>query len=86
MKEINDTKTGGRYLRGLKARREKQGLSVKKLSDESGISKDSIHKFEAEQARATTQAMTVLANILQCQTDDIANRQAIPPFSDIPRR
>ena len=81
--EINTTRTGGRYLKGLKARREKQGLSVKQLSDESTVTEDGIRRFEAREARANTPAISALANSLQCLPEVITKRQAEEPFAGI---
>lgn len=81
--EINTTKTGGRRLRGLKARREGQGLSVKELSDASGVSEDAIRRFEAGEARANTPAISALANNLRCQPEGIEKEQAEGPFAGI---
>ena len=84
--EINTTKTGGKYLRGLKARREKQGLSVQKLAKESTVTQNGIRQFEAEKARANTNAISALANVLKCYPDNITKRQAAGPYDDIARR
>lgn len=84
--EINTTRTGGRYLRGLKARREKQGLSVEQLAQESDVTQESIRRFEAEEARTDAHVISALANVLRCYPDDITNRQTAGPYGDIPRR
>lgn len=66
-------------LPGLKEAREEHGWSQKRLSDESGVSRDSISNYETGQRDAWPSTAKKLADALGVEIADLARPKAAAP-------
>lgn len=63
------------YTNNLWKLRQRKGLSLRRLSALTGISKSTLHGFEHDKIDIRVSTLVILANFFKCGLDNIINRK-----------